>query len=100
MLIIGILDFFSFFCLFVFPCGVACVCVCVCVYIVAQLCLTLCGPMDYIACQATLPMENFKQEYWSGLLFPAYKLNKQVAIYSLDVLFSQFGTSLLFHVWF
>ena len=28
----------------------------------------------------------------------AYKLNKQVTIYSLDVLLSQFGTSLLFHV--
>ena len=42
-----------------------------CVCVVAQLCLTLCGPMDYIACQAPLPMENFRQEYWSGLLFPS-----------------------------
>ena len=34
------------------------------------------------------------------LMYSAYKLNKQVTIYSLDVLLSQFWTSLLFHVWF
>ena len=34
-------------------------------------------------------------------MYFAYKLNKQGDnIYSLDVLLSQFGTSLLFHVWF
>ena len=32
--------------------------------------------------------------------YSAYKLNKQVTIYSLDVILSQFGTSLWFHVWF
>ena len=32
------------------------------------------------------------------LMYSAYKLNKQVTIYSLDVLLSQFGTSPLFHV--
>ena len=35
-----------------------------------QSCLTLCDPMDYIACQALLSMEFSRQEYWSGLLFP------------------------------
>ena len=53
------------------------VCVCVrvrtCVYMCAQaqahaqLCLTLCNPMD---CQAPLCMEFSKQEYWSVLSFP------------------------------
>ena len=27
--------------------------------------------MDYIACQAPLSMEFFRQEYWSGLPFPS-----------------------------
>ena len=34
------------------------------------------------------------------MMYSAYKLNKQVTIYSLDVLLSQFGTSLLLHVCF
>ena len=34
------------------------------------------------------------------LMYSAYKLISKVTIYSLDVLLSQFGTSLLFHVWF
>ena len=34
------------------------------------------------------------------MMYNAYKLNKRVTIYSLDVLFSLFGTSLLFHVKF
>ena len=34
------------------------------------------------------------------MMCSAYKLNKQVTIYSLDILLSQFGTSLLFHVQF
>ena len=34
------------------------------------------------------------------MMYSAYKLNKQVTIYSLDVLLSLFGTSLLFHVQF
>ena len=33
------------------------------------------------------------------LMYPAFTLNR-VTIYSLDTLLSQFGTSLLFHVWF
>ena len=33
-------------------------------------------------------------------MYSVYKLNKQVTIHSLDVLFPQFGTSLSFHVWF
>ena len=41
--------------------------------LVAQLCPTLCDPMDYIACQASLSMEFSKQEYWSGLPFPPPK---------------------------
>ena len=39
---------------------------CVC----AQSCLTPCDPMT-IACQALLSMECSRQEYWSGLPFPA-----------------------------
>ena len=34
----------------------------------AQLCWTLCDPMDYIAWQAPLSMEFSRQEYWSGAL--------------------------------
>ena len=34
------------------------------------------------------------------LIYSAYKLNNRVTIYSLDVLLSRFGTSLLFHVQF
>ena len=34
--------------------------------LVAQLCLTLCSPMDW----GPLCMEFSRQEYWSGLLFP------------------------------
>ena len=34
------------------------------------------------------------------MMYSAYKLNKQVTIYSLDVLLFLFGTSLLFHVQF
>ena len=36
--------------------------------LVAQLCLTLCDPMD---CQAPLSMGFSRQEYWSGLPFPS-----------------------------
>ena len=41
--------------------------------LVAQSCLTLCDPMDYIACQAPLFMEFSRQEYWNGLPFPSPK---------------------------
>ena len=41
---------------------------CVCV-LVAQSCLTLCDPRDYIARRAPLSMGSFGQEYWSGLPF-------------------------------
>ena len=34
--------------------------------LVAQWCLTLCDPMDYIAHQAPLSTEFSRQEYWSG----------------------------------
>ena len=37
---------------------------------VAQLCLTLCNPMDCIR-QAPLSMGFSRQEYWSGLAFPS-----------------------------
>ena len=33
-------------------------------------CLTLCGPMDYVAHQAPLSLGFSRQEYWSGLPFP------------------------------
>ena len=38
---------------------------------VAQLCLTLCDPMNYIACQGPLSIGFPRQEYWSGLPFPS-----------------------------
>ena len=38
---------------------------------VAQSCLTLCNPMDYIAHQGPPSMEFSRQEYWSGLPFPS-----------------------------
>ena len=34
------------------------------------------------------------------MMYSAYMLNKQVTIYSLDVLLSRFGISLLFHIQF
>ena len=34
---------------------------------VAQLCPTLCNPMDYIAYKAPLSMGFSRQEYWSGV---------------------------------
>ena len=34
------------------------------------------------------------------MMYSAYKLNRQMTIYSLDVLLSQFWTSLFFRVWF
>ena len=34
------------------------------------------------------------------MMYSAYKLNSRVAIYSLEVLLSRFGTSLWFHVQF
>ena len=39
--------------------------------LVAEMCPTLCNPMDYIAHQAPLSMEFSKQEYWSGCPFPS-----------------------------
>ena len=35
----------------------------------AQLCATLCNPMD-LACKAPLSMGFSRQEHWSGLKFP------------------------------
>ena len=32
---------------------------------VAQLCLTLCNPLDWLLCQAPLSMEFSSPEYWS-----------------------------------
>ena len=39
--------------------------------LVAQLCLTLCDPMDCSAHQAPLSMEFSRKECWSGLPFPS-----------------------------
>ena len=39
--------------------------------LVAQLCMTLCDPMDYIAHQGLLSMEFSRQGYWNGLPFPS-----------------------------
>ena len=41
-----------------------------CVCLVAQSYLTLCDPMDCIACQAPLSMGFSRPEYWSGLPCP------------------------------
>ena len=41
-----------------------------CACLVAELCLTLCNPMDYSP-PAPLSMEFSRQECWSGLLFPS-----------------------------
>ena len=38
--------------------------------LVAQLCLTLCDPMD-VATQVPLSVEFSRHEYWSGLPFPS-----------------------------
>ena len=38
--------------------------------LVAQLCPTLCDPMD-VDHQTPLPLEFSRQEYWSGLPFPS-----------------------------
>ena len=46
-----------------------CVCVCVCVCLVAQLCLTLCDPID-CGHQSPLFMALSRQEHWSGLPLP------------------------------
>ena len=35
-----------------------------------ELCLTLCDPMDGIACQAPLSVGFPRHEHWSGLPFP------------------------------
>ena len=43
------------------------VCVCVCARACAQSCLTLCNPMNCIACQALLSLEFSRQEQWIGL---------------------------------
>ena len=45
------------------------VCVCVCARARAQLCPTLCDPVD-CSRQALLSMGFSRQEYWNGLPFP------------------------------
>ena len=40
-------------------------------YTVTELCPTLCNPVDWVAHQSPLSMEFSRQEYWSGLAFPA-----------------------------
>ena len=47
---------------------VQCLAMPVCVLL--QSCLTLCHPMDCIACQAPMFMGFFRQEYWRGLPYP------------------------------
>ena len=39
--------------------------------LVTQSCMTLCDPMDRVACQAPLSMGFSRQEYWSRLPFPS-----------------------------
>ena len=47
------------------------VCTCVCICSVAQLCSSLCHPMDCVAHQAPLFTGFPRQESWSGLPFPS-----------------------------
>ena len=48
-----------------------CVCVCVCVYVYVWLSWVQLFVIPWIAvCQAPLPMEFSRKEYWSGLPFP------------------------------
>ena len=44
---------------------------CMRVCLLAQLCPTLCNPVDCIAHRASLSMGFSKKEYWSGLPFPS-----------------------------
>ena len=55
------------------PCLMACriLVPCCCCYLVAQSHLTLCSPMDCMACKTPLSMGFPRQEYWNGLPFPA-----------------------------
>ena len=46
-------------------------------------CATLCDPMT-VACQASLSMRLFWQEYWSGLPFPSPGLTILAAIIKHD----------------
>ena len=52
-------------------CVCVCVCVCVCTYAHAQSCLTLCDPVNCSPPGSSLSMGFPRQEYWSGLPFPA-----------------------------
>ena len=45
-------------------------------------------------------IEDFLELCCFSMMYSAYKLNKQMTICSLDMLLSQFGTSLSFHVQF
>ena len=47
-----------------------CVCVCVCVCLVAQLCLTLCDPMELQPTRLLCPWGLSRQNYWNGLPCP------------------------------
>ena len=42
-----------------------------CLCLAAQPCLTLCNPMDGVACQAPLSMGFSRPEYWTALPFPS-----------------------------
>ena len=46
-------------------------CVCVCVFSCSLSCISFEVTPWTVACQAPLSMEFFRQEYWSGLLFPS-----------------------------
>ena len=60
---------------------------CVCACSVTQSCLTLCDPMDYIACQAPLSMGFSRQEYWSGLPCSCHSL---LCVFLIHCSFSPF----------
>ena len=61
-------------------------------------------PSAYLRLLIFLPAISISACNSSSLAFhmtySAYKLKSQVTIYRLDIFLSQFGISLLFHVWF
>ena len=67
--------------------------ICVCILgLVAQLCLTLCDPMDYIAHQTPLTMEFSRQEYWSGLLYPPPRIFPTQGLNQISCMTGRFFT--------
>ena len=59
--------------------------------------LTLCDPMDYVACQAPLSMGFFRKEYWSGLPHPPPGDLPHLGIEHASVTSTCIGRCVLYH---